>query len=209
METLTGQLLIAGPNLWDPNFRRTVLLIGHHDEEGAVGVILNRASETTVAEAVPPLGSLVPVDDPVYLGGPVQPDAAVVVADFVDPAVADFLAFDTIGFLPSETEPGIEDAVRRARVFAGYAGWGAGQLETELEEDSWVVETARSSDVFFSIGTSGVVQPAASLAFAAHNHGALVVEVNAERTPLTPKADFALHGKSGEILPQLVKVVWG
>jgi putative transcriptional regulator len=72
----------------------------------------------------------------------------VVVADFVDPAVADFLAFDTIGFLPSETEPGIEDAVRRARVFAGYAGWGPGQLEAELEEDSWVVEPARSSDVF-------------------------------------------------------------
>ena len=143
METLTGQLLIAGPNLWDPNFRRTVLLIGHHDEEGAVGVILNRASETTVAEAVPPLGSLVPVDDPVYLGGPVQPDAAVVVADFVDPAVADFLAFDTIGFLPSETEPGIEDAVRRARVFAGYAGWGAGQLEDELAEGAWYVVEAR------------------------------------------------------------------
>jgi NAD-dependent deacetylase len=71
------------------------------------------------------------------------------------------------------------------------------------------VTAARSCDVFFSIGTSGVVQPAASLAFAAHNHGALVVEVNAEPTPLTPKADFALHGKSGEILPQLVKVVWG
>jgi len=71
------------------------------------------------------------------------------------------------------------------------------------------VNAARSCDVFFSIGTSGVVQPAASLAFAAHNHGAFVVEVNAERTPLTPKADFALHGKSGEILPQLVKVVWG
>ncbi len=126
METLTGQLLIAGPNLWDPNFRRTVLLIGHHDEDGAVGVILNRASETTVAEAVPPLGSLVPEDDPVYLGGPVQPDAAVVVADFVDPTVADFLAFDTIGFLPSETEPGIEDAVRRARVFAGLRRVGTG-----------------------------------------------------------------------------------
>jgi putative transcriptional regulator len=148
VETLTGQLLIAGPNLWDPNFRRTVLLVGHHDEDGAVGVILNRASDTTVAEAVPPLGSLVPADDPVYLGGPVQPDAAVVVADFVDPAVADFLAFETIGFLPSETEPGIEDTVRRARVFAGYAGWGPGQLEAELEEDSWVVEPARPSDVF-------------------------------------------------------------
>ena len=71
------------------------------------------------------------------------------------------------------------------------------------------VEAARSCAVFFSIGTSGVVQPAASLAFAAHNRGAVVVEVNAEPTPLTSKANFALHGKSGEILPRLVEAVWG
>jgi putative transcriptional regulator len=148
VKTLQGHLLIAGPGLWDPNFRRTVLLIGHHDDEGAVGVILNRASETTVAEAVPPLGVLVPADEPVFLGGPVQPDAAVVVADFADPSLADFLAFDTIGFLPSETYPGVEGAVRRARVFAGYAGWGPGQLEAEMDEGSWVVEPARPSDVF-------------------------------------------------------------
>lgn len=70
------------------------------------------------------------------------------------------------------------------------------------------VEAARGCDVFLSIGTSGVVQPAASLAFAAHNRGAVVVEINAEPTPLTPKADFAFHGKSGEILPELVKAVW-
>lgn len=71
------------------------------------------------------------------------------------------------------------------------------------------VEVARACDVFFSIGTSGVVQPAASLAHAARNRGAVVVEINAERTPLTSKADFFLQGKSGEILPELVKAVWG
>ena len=71
------------------------------------------------------------------------------------------------------------------------------------------VEAARSCEVFFSIGTSGVVQPAASLAHAARNRGAVVVEVNAEPTPLTSKANFAFHGKSGEILPELVKAVWG
>jgi len=71
------------------------------------------------------------------------------------------------------------------------------------------VEAARSCEAFFSIGTSGVVQPAASLAFAAHNRGAVVVEINAERTPLTPKADYFLQGKSGEILPPLVEAVWG
>ena len=76
-----------------------------------------------------------------------------------------------------------------------------GQLEA-------AVEAARTCDVFFSIGTSGVVQPAASLAFAAHNRGAVVVEINAEPTPLTPKADYFLQGKSGEILPELVKTVF-
>ena len=70
------------------------------------------------------------------------------------------------------------------------------------------VEAARTCEVFFSIGTSEVVQPAASLAFAAHNRGAVVVEINAEPTLLTPKANYAFHGKSGEILPALVKVVW-
>ena len=76
-----------------------------------------------------------------------------------------------------------------------------GQLEA-------AVEAARTCDVFFSIGTSGVVQPAASLAFAAHNRGAMVVEINAEPTPLTPKADYFLQGKSGEILPTLVKTTF-
>lgn len=70
------------------------------------------------------------------------------------------------------------------------------------------VMAARACDVFFSIGTSGVVQPAASLAFAAHNRGALVVEINAEATPLTPKANYVFHGKSGEILPGLVEAIW-
>ena len=71
------------------------------------------------------------------------------------------------------------------------------------------IEAARMCDIFFSIGTSGVVQPAASLAYAAHNRGAVVVEINAEPTPLTSKADYALHGKSGEILPRVVEAVWG
>ena len=71
------------------------------------------------------------------------------------------------------------------------------------------VKAARACDVFFSIGTSGVVQPAASLAHAARNRGAVVVEINAEPTPLTHKTNYAFHGKSGEILPELVKAVWG
>lgn len=76
---------------------------------------------------------------------------------------------------------------------------------SELE---MAVKASRACQVFFSIGTSGVVQPAASLAHAARNKGSVVVEINAEPTPLTPKVDFAFHGKSGEILPDLVKTVW-
>ncbi len=71
------------------------------------------------------------------------------------------------------------------------------------------VIASRDCQVYFSIGTSGVVQPAASLAHAARNNGSIVVEINAEPTPLTPKVDFAFHGKSGEILPELLKAVWG
>jgi len=78
-----------------------------------------------------------------------------------------------------------------------------------LDQLEAAVDATRSCDVFFSIGTSGVVQPAASLAYAARNKGAIVVEVNAEPTPLTPKVDYFFQGKSGEILPELIKAMWG
>ncbi len=70
------------------------------------------------------------------------------------------------------------------------------------------VEAARSCELFLSIGTSGVVQPAASLAYAAHNRGAGLIEVNPDPTPLTPKVEYFLQGKSGELLPALVQAVW-
>jgi NAD-dependent deacetylase len=84
--------------------------------------------------------------------------------------------------------------------------FGESLPRAELEA---AVGAARACHVFFSIGTSGLVQPAASLAYAARNRGAVVVEINAEPTPLTEKVDFALHGKSGEILPDLIQEVWG
>ncbi len=70
------------------------------------------------------------------------------------------------------------------------------------------VEASRACELFFSIGTSGVVQPAASLAYAAHNRGAVLIEVNPDPTPVTPKVDYFMQGKSGELLPELVKAVW-
>ena len=91
MESLRGYLLVAGPGLDDPNFRRTVVLVGEHGEEGAMGVVLNRVSTVTVEDAVPPMAELVGPDELVYVGGPVQPQAVVVLADFVDPARAEAL----------------------------------------------------------------------------------------------------------------------
>ena len=85
-------------------------------------------------------------------------------------------------------------------------------LANRCRVTSWrqLVQAARSCDMFFSIGTSGVVQPAASLGFAAHNRGAIVVEINAEPTPLTPKANYSFSlANQVEILPGLVKEVWG
>ena len=151
MDSLRGYLLLAGAGLFDPNFRRTVILIGEHGEEGAMGVVLNRPSPIPVEEAVPPLAELPGLaggDGLVYVGGPVQPDAIVVLADFEEPERAGVLVFDTIGFVPGDVEPDSIGELRRARVFAGYAGWGAGQLEDELVESSWVVEPAVADDVF-------------------------------------------------------------
>ncbi len=84
--------------------------------------------------------------------------------------------------------------------------FGEALPRAELES---AVEAARTCQIFFSIGTSGVVQPAASLAHAARNKGAVIVEINAEQTPLTYKTDYFFEGKSGEILPELVRAVWG
>jgi len=146
--SLTGKLLLSNASLFDPNFRKTIVLVGHHDEEGAVGVVLNRQLEMTVDEAVPPLSELVPPGEPLFLGGPVQQQAAVVVAEFDDPARAGVIAFDGVGFLPEEADHEHLEGVTRVRVFAGYAGWGPGQLEAELDEDAWIVTAAHADDVF-------------------------------------------------------------
>jgi putative transcriptional regulator len=148
MESLGGHLLIAGSGLWDPNFRRAVVLVGHHDDEGALGVVLNSVLDVTVGEAAPVLSRIAGAEEPVFRGGPVQGSSVVVLADFEEPSKAGVIAFGSIGFLPDESDDEVISSVRRARVFAGYAGWGAGQLEEELAEDSWVVEPARAEDVF-------------------------------------------------------------
>jgi putative transcriptional regulator len=150
MTSLRGQLLIASPALFDPNFRRTVVLVTEHGDEGAMGLILNRPSETAVADGAPPLQPLVEEDALVHVGGPVEPAAVTVLAEFHDPDDAAAVVLGDIGFVRADAElDDLEGATRRARVFAGYCGWSPGQLEAELEgDDSWIVETPRPDDVF-------------------------------------------------------------
>jgi putative transcriptional regulator len=139
--------LISSPSLVDPNFRRTVVLMTHHDEEGAVGLVLSRPSELRIDEAVPDLGDLPYADDVVYIGGPVQPEAVVVLVDLEEPRPDAEPIVGGVAYMP----PGIdvdELAASRARVFAGYSGWGPGQLEAELEEPAWIVAPALPGDVF-------------------------------------------------------------
>lgn len=147
-DSLKGQLLISSGGLYDPNFRHTVVLIGEHTPDGALGVVLNRALDVTVAEAVPPLAPLVPREEPLFQGGPVQPESPVLLADFVRPERANLLIFETVGFLTGEVPEDVVDDLHRARVFAGYSGWAPGQLEREMDEGSWILEPALAGDVF-------------------------------------------------------------
>jgi putative transcriptional regulator len=151
LESLRGHLLIASATLLDPNFHRTVVLVTEHTEEGAMGLVLNRPSPVAVADAVPGLEEFVEEDEVVFRGGPVQPEAAIALAELEDPEAAQMITFGSIGFIRADGDPAeLSGKVRRARVFAGYAGWGSGQLEAELEEEAWIVELAAPDDVFSS-----------------------------------------------------------
>jgi putative transcriptional regulator len=149
MDSARGQLLIAGPGLLDPNFWRTVVLVVEHSDEGALGLVLNRPSETSVGDAVPELDELVDLDDRLFIGGPVQPSSVIVLAEFEDPSDAALLAFDDVGVLG--TGAGLEErpvGVLRSRAFVGHAGWGPGQLDGEIERGDWILEPAIGEDAF-------------------------------------------------------------
>jgi putative transcriptional regulator len=144
VESLRGKLLIASPALPDW-FRRTVILVVEHAEEGAFGLVLNRPSETTVGEAVPVLADVAGADEPVHIGGPVQPDGVVALGEFPDPELSPKLVVGDVGLVDLEHPP---DGLTRIRLFAGHAGWGEDQLDGELESESWIVAEPDSDDPF-------------------------------------------------------------
>lgn len=148
MDSLRGKLLIASPTLADPNFERAVILVTEHSDQGAMGVVLNQPSRTTLDHAAPELLGF-SEDETVYFGGPVRTDGLVLLAEFSDPRAAAWLIAADIGLVAADAEISeLQRTVRRGRVYAGFSGWAPGQLESELEEDSWIVEAPLPAELF-------------------------------------------------------------
>jgi putative transcriptional regulator len=142
-ESLNGQLLIASPSMSD-YFHRSVVLVVEHNPEGAFGLVLNQPSDSTVGEVSPELAELIGSEHLIHVGGPVQPSAVTAIGEHSDPAEATKLIVSDVGMVDLEAPPELV----RVRVFAGYAGWGPGQLEGELEAEAWIVEPAHPDDPF-------------------------------------------------------------
>ncbi|MFM9054919.1 MAG: YqgE/AlgH family protein, partial [Solirubrobacterales bacterium] len=132
MSTLKGKILVAAPNLFD-FFRRTVVLVVEHNDQGAFGVVLNRRADAEVLELVPDLGPLVERGAPLWVGGPVSPDSIVVIGEFEDASASYGEITGRIGVVDPEGEA---DRVR-ARVFVGQAGWGGGERDLEGDAEVW------------------------------------------------------------------------
>jgi putative transcriptional regulator len=140
--SLAGKLLVATPLLVDPNFYRTVVLVVQHDPEGVIGLVLNRPTSEKVGDHLPTWSSVVD-DAPVFFGGPVEPDVAIGLT-LDGPGIETGVPLLTMGDISS----GPDVTVNAARIYAGYAGWGSGQLEDEIDSGSWYVVESTVEDPF-------------------------------------------------------------
>jgi putative transcriptional regulator len=147
-DSARGQLLIAGPTLLDPNFRRTVVLVIEHNDEGALGLVLNRSSENRVGDLAPELDVLVDPGSSLFVGGPVAPAGVIVLGRFERPEECALVSFDDVGVLRAENSLDNPPELLAARAFVGHSGWGPGQLDAELESGDWILEPATASDAF-------------------------------------------------------------
>jgi putative transcriptional regulator len=156
-EVLAGRLLVATPLLGDPNFRRTVVLVVEDEpEEGTLGVVLNRPTEVPVGQVLEPWTELVSDPSVVFQGGPVSPNSALglaIVPGEDEPvgwrALDATAVLSRLGLVDLDTPPQLlAGGIASFRVFAGYAGWGPGQLRAEIEEGAWYVLPAEPADPF-------------------------------------------------------------
>jgi putative transcriptional regulator len=149
-----GVLLVASRNVMDPNFARTVVLITRYDDEGTAGIIINRPLQLPAVDALPPLDGLTPNPGKLHVGGPVATGALQLLIESDNPLGADSRVFDSVHLVQEASilEQMRSGAViaKRLRLFAGYAGWAAGQLETELLRGDWYLWPADSATVFTS-----------------------------------------------------------
>ncbi len=155
VESLTGRLLVATPTLRDPNFERTVVLMLAHERGGALGVVLNRATELPVTDidALGPWAQRASEPAVVFEGGPVQPEAAICLARLrpggetrgVTRVAGPVCSVN----LPAEPDH-VNNSIEGVRVFSGYAGWEASQLESEIDSGSWLVFDGLPGDAFFA-----------------------------------------------------------
>lgn len=146
--SLAGRLLVATPGLLDPNFARTVVLVLEHDPEGAVGLVLNRPTKADLLDHVPVWWEVAAIPKVVFVGGPVGEGGAVALgrgAGGVDMEGWESVLGLRVIDLSSEPE---DDVGLDLRVFAGYAGWGPGQLDEEIEVGGWFVVDASADDAF-------------------------------------------------------------
>lgn len=147
MISTAGRLLVANPLLVDPNFTRTVVLMIEHDADGALGLVLNRPSETTVGEIIDQWAPLAASPALFFLGGPVSPDSVICLGARTMPGVPSSgrLVVGDIATIDLDDDPA-DAGVTTVRLFAGYAGWGAGQLDEELGANGWLVVDAHPVD---------------------------------------------------------------
>jgi len=147
-----GTLLVATPALQDPNFADSVVLLLDADEEGALGVILNRPSAILVADVVDGWSDVCAEPDVLFQGGPVSPDGAIALVAALDPEsppVGFRAVAGRIGLVDLDTPRElVEGSLEGVRIFAGYAGWGAEQLQQEVAEGAWYVLPSLPGDVF-------------------------------------------------------------
>jgi putative transcriptional regulator len=151
-ESLTGRLLVASPKLVDPNFARTVVFICSHHDEGAFGVVLNRpVEELEIGAHLPQWEPFLAPPRVAFAGGPVEKSMAIGLGgtDAGAPG-AGWTPIDSgIGLVELGRSPGdLDTEPAHLRIFSGYSGWAAGQLEAEIAEDAWFVVEHEPGDVF-------------------------------------------------------------
>jgi putative transcriptional regulator len=152
MTGLVGRLLVATPVLDDPNFRRTVVLLLDHSGEGALGIVVNRPLQVDVSAVLPLWQPYATAPGRLFQGGPVALDSALgvvaVPGDDEEPMGVKRI-IGSLALVDLDMPPEIiSGGVAGLRIFAGYAGWGAGQLEAEIEDGAWYVVDAESRDPF-------------------------------------------------------------